>query len=73
MTDRTMYQVIRRTGGAAQQAALDILNPGLPGSQFAPQPRPLPRHGFDDLGEPVQLPDGPRVWPMWRQPQEQTR
>jgi len=24
------------------------------------------RHGFEDLGEPVQLPDGPPLWPMWR-------
>jgi ribosomal protein S18 acetylase RimI-like enzyme len=27
------------------------------------------RHGFEDLGEPVHLPDaGPALWPMWRNP-----
>lgn len=26
------------------------------------------RHGFADLGVPVTLPDGPPVWPMWREP-----
>ncbi|WP_170191790.1 GNAT family N-acetyltransferase [Saccharothrix syringae] len=26
------------------------------------------RHGFTDLGEPVDLPGGPRLWPMWRAP-----
>jgi ribosomal protein S18 acetylase RimI-like enzyme len=24
------------------------------------------RHGFHDLGDPVTLPDGPTLWPMWR-------
>ena len=24
------------------------------------------RHGFRLTGEPVTLPDGPTVWPMWR-------
>jgi GNAT superfamily N-acetyltransferase len=26
------------------------------------------RHGYHDLGEPIQLPDGPPMWPMWREP-----
>jgi GNAT superfamily N-acetyltransferase len=26
------------------------------------------RHGFADLGEPVHVPDGPPLWPMWRAP-----
>ncbi|MFC4563809.1 GNAT family N-acetyltransferase [Nocardiopsis mangrovi] len=26
------------------------------------------RHGFEDLGEPVRLADGPPLWPMWRRP-----
>ncbi|MBK1783340.1 GNAT family N-acetyltransferase [Prauserella cavernicola] len=31
--------------------------------------RPLyERHGFRGTGEPVTLPDGPRIWPMWREP-----
>jgi GNAT superfamily N-acetyltransferase len=24
------------------------------------------RHGYADLGDPIQLPDGPRMYPMWR-------
>jgi len=24
------------------------------------------RYGFRDTGDPIQLPDGPCVWPMWR-------
>ena len=27
------------------------------------------RHGYRDLDEPIQLPDGPAMWPMWREPQ----
>jgi GNAT superfamily N-acetyltransferase len=26
------------------------------------------RHGFRHLGDPISLPDGPSVWPMWREP-----
>ncbi|MGJ6964455.1 GNAT family N-acetyltransferase [Streptosporangium sp. G11] len=26
------------------------------------------RHGFEDLGEPVRVADGPLLWPMWRPP-----
>jgi ribosomal protein S18 acetylase RimI-like enzyme len=26
------------------------------------------RYGFEDLGEPVRVADGPLLWPMWRQP-----
>lgn len=26
------------------------------------------RHGYADRGEPIDLPDGPRLWPMWRAP-----
>jgi GNAT superfamily N-acetyltransferase len=24
------------------------------------------RHGFRDTGDPIHLPDGPTIWPMWR-------
>jgi GNAT superfamily N-acetyltransferase len=27
------------------------------------------RLGFDPLGRPLDLPDGPQMWPMWREPQ----
>ncbi|MER5905247.1 GNAT family N-acetyltransferase [Streptomyces mirabilis] len=27
------------------------------------------RLGFDVTGRPLDLPDGPRMWPMWREPQ----
>ena len=26
------------------------------------------RHGFRTTGDPIVLPDGPRLWPMWREP-----
>ena len=26
------------------------------------------RHGYEPLGEPFHLPDGPPMWPMWREP-----
>lgn len=26
------------------------------------------RHGYTDLGDPIELPDGPPIWPMWRDP-----
>jgi GNAT superfamily N-acetyltransferase len=26
------------------------------------------RHGYADHGPPMELPDGPRLWPMWREP-----
>jgi GNAT superfamily N-acetyltransferase len=29
------------------------------------------RHGFEDLGEPVQVDDSPPLWPMWRSPRRQ--
>jgi GNAT superfamily N-acetyltransferase len=28
------------------------------------------RHGFADLDEPVSMPGGPTLWPMWRHPKE---
>jgi GNAT superfamily N-acetyltransferase len=27
------------------------------------------RHGYADAGDPIQLPAGPPMWPMWRDPQ----
>ncbi|MEV0050120.1 GNAT family N-acetyltransferase [Saccharopolyspora shandongensis] len=44
---------------------------GVPAYLEASSPRSRPlyeRHGFRDLGEPVVLPGGPPVWPMWRDP-----
>jgi GNAT superfamily N-acetyltransferase len=26
------------------------------------------RHGYTDLGHPIELPYGPALWPMWREP-----
>jgi ribosomal protein S18 acetylase RimI-like enzyme len=35
----------------------------------SPRNRPLyERHGFCDTGAPITLPDGPPLWPMWREP-----
>ncbi|MHA6617430.1 hypothetical protein [Pseudonocardia sp. DLS-67] len=43
---------------------------GLPAYLEASSQRsraPYVRHGFRDLGaEPIRLPDGPAIWPMWR-------
>lgn len=30
------------------------------------------QHGYESLGRPLQLPDGPRMWPMLREPQPPT-
>jgi ribosomal protein S18 acetylase RimI-like enzyme len=30
------------------------------------------RHGFEDLGAPVRVADGPPLWPMWRPPSTPT-
>ena len=27
------------------------------------------RHGFEEINDPIQLPDGPALFPMWRAPQ----
>ncbi|MGO1056362.1 GNAT family N-acetyltransferase [Crossiella sp. CA198] len=46
---------------------------GLPAYLEASSLRNLPlyeRHGFHRLGEPITLPDGPSVWPMWRENKE---
>lgn len=26
------------------------------------------RHGYAERGQPIRLPDGPPMWPMWREP-----
>jgi GNAT superfamily N-acetyltransferase len=30
------------------------------------------RHGYRDRHPPIDLPDGPRLWPMWREPRKPT-
>jgi GNAT superfamily N-acetyltransferase len=48
---------------------------GLPAYLEASSPRNLPlyeRHGFRPDGDPISLPDGPQVWPMWREPHRRT-
>jgi GNAT superfamily N-acetyltransferase len=30
------------------------------------------RHGYQTLGDPFHLPDGPPMWPLWRQPNAST-
>lgn len=30
-------------------------------------------HGYTDIGEPIQLPDGPSMYPMWRNPRSRER
>ncbi|MEO3796118.1 GNAT family N-acetyltransferase [Nonomuraea sp. B10E15] len=44
---------------------------GLPAYLEASSPRSralYQRHGFEDLGGPVQAADSPHLWPMWRPP-----
>lgn len=44
---------------------------GLPSYLEASSPRNLPlyrRHGFRTTGDPIALPDGPSLAPMWREP-----
>ncbi|MFF5987183.1 GNAT family N-acetyltransferase [Prauserella flavalba] len=44
---------------------------GLPAYLEASSARSRPlyeRHGFHVTGDPITLPDGPEVWPMWREP-----
>ncbi|RSN51802.1 GNAT family N-acetyltransferase [Actinomadura sp. WAC 06369] len=44
---------------------------GLPAylEATSPQNRGLyERHGFAPFGAPIVLPDGPTIWPMWREP-----
>ncbi|GAA3068180.1 GNAT family N-acetyltransferase [Pseudonocardia yunnanensis] len=44
---------------------------GLPAYLEASSPRNAPlyeRHGFRPTGDPIHLPDGPSVLPMWREP-----
>ncbi|HEX6354078.1 GNAT family N-acetyltransferase [Actinophytocola sp.] len=47
---------------------------GLPVYLEASSPRSralYARHGFEDLGEPVQVADSPLLWPMWHRPETQ--
>ncbi|MEU6643722.1 GNAT family N-acetyltransferase [Saccharomonospora sp. NPDC046836] len=49
---------------------------GLPAYLEASSARSRPlyaRHGFCDTGEPITLPDGPPLWPMWREPSTQEK
>lgn len=42
---------------------------GVPAYLEASTPRSralYERHGFRDTGDPIRLPDGPALWPMWR-------
>jgi ribosomal protein S18 acetylase RimI-like enzyme len=44
---------------------------GVPAYLEASSSRNLPlyeRHGFRVTGDPITLPDGPPLWPMWRDP-----
>jgi GNAT superfamily N-acetyltransferase len=65
----------RRGSGLGSALLADRLaradDEGVPAYLEASSPRNRPlyeRHGFMGLGDPVVLPDGPPVWPMWRDP-----
>lgn len=52
---------------AHQLTTVDAL--GLPAYLEASAPRSrhlYRRHGYAERGEPIRLPDGPEMWPMWR-------
>ncbi|MFD4621401.1 GNAT family N-acetyltransferase [Streptomyces sp. NPDC058475] len=59
-------------GAALIQSVLDRCDrEGLPAYLEASSARSrklYERLGFDDVGRPLELPDGPRMWPMWREP-----
>jgi GNAT superfamily N-acetyltransferase len=58
--------------GRLERADADGLGTYLEAS--SPRSRALyARHGFVDLGEPVRVPDGPPLWPMWRTPHGSTQ
>lgn len=60
------------TGTALLNASHQVLDhDGIPAylEAASPQTRRLYlRHGYTDHGPPVQLPDGPLMYPMWREP-----
>ncbi|MEU7334225.1 GNAT family N-acetyltransferase [Streptomyces sp. NPDC007074] len=59
-------------GGALVGSVLDRCDEeGLPAYLEASNERSralYARLGFGDLGRPLELPDGPLMWPMWREP-----
>ncbi len=59
-------------GGALVQHVLDRCDrEGLPAYLEASSARSrvlYERLGFELAGRPLELPDGPRMWPMWREP-----
>jgi GNAT superfamily N-acetyltransferase len=59
-------------GGAAMQPVLDRCDEeGLGAYLESSKEQNVPfyrRHGFEETGE-VHMPDGPPLWPMWRDPQ----
>jgi GNAT superfamily N-acetyltransferase len=62
----------RGLGGALLRDRLSRADTeGVPAYLEASSPRSRPlyeRHGFRVTGDPVTLPDGPPLWPMWREP-----
>jgi GNAT superfamily N-acetyltransferase len=53
------HRVLDRGGMPAYLEASSVASRGL-----------YLRHGYRDHGPPIVLPDGPRIWPMWRSPKE---
>jgi GNAT superfamily N-acetyltransferase len=52
------HRQLDQTGGSAYLEASDETNRDW-----------YARHGYHDIGDPIQLPDGPAMFPMWREPQ----
>jgi GNAT superfamily N-acetyltransferase len=63
------YQGIGSALLSHHHALLD--HDGTPAYLEAAEPTLCPlyrRHGYKELGEPIQLPAGPQLFPMWREP-----
>lgn len=57
---RALRSVLDRADAAGEPAYLESSNPR--------NMTLYRRHGFDDVGDPIDLPDGPSLYPMWREP-----
>ena len=57
---RALRPMVERFDAAGEPAYLESSNPR--------NMTLYRRHGFEELGDPIDLPDGPSLYPMWREP-----
>jgi GNAT superfamily N-acetyltransferase len=55
-----LRSVLERADAAGEPAYLESSNPR--------NMTLYRRHGFDDFADPIDMPDGPSLYPMWREP-----